>query len=67
MQRAPPHAALDCSPVQVQEHLTVKKNMPPGWSEAWLHRPLDPKLLEYAVYDVASILALYEYFEAAGV
>lgn len=56
---------VDLSP-QLQAHLTVKKSKPPGWYEAWLHRPLDPQLLEYAVYDVASILALYQHFLAAG-
>lgn len=51
---------------QVAAHLDVKKNLQPGWSQAWLERPLDPKLLEYAVYDVLAILALYQHFEAAG-
>jgi ribonuclease D len=55
-----------CPPAQLQEHLSAKKSKPPGWSEAWLHRPLDPQLLEYAVYDVASILALYQHFKDAG-
>jgi 3-deoxy-D-arabino-heptulosonate 7-phosphate (DAHP) synthase class II len=52
--------------LQVQAHLAVKKNLQPGWSVAWLQRPLEPQLLEYAVYDVLSILALYRHFQAAG-
>jgi hypothetical protein len=58
--------AINCLPVQLHAHLNGKKTMRAGWSEAWLHRPLDAQLLEYAVYDVASILALYQHFWAAG-
>jgi hypothetical protein len=64
LSRSPTNCAVHC--VQVEAHLTVKKNLQPGWSKAWMERPLDPKLLEYAVYDVLAILALYQHFEAAG-
>lgn len=50
----------------MQAHLKVKKTLQLGWSSAWLQRPLDPQLLEYAVYDVQSILALYQHFKDAG-
>jgi hypothetical protein len=56
-----------CVLSQVQAHLQVKKSLPPGWLTAWLQRPLDQQLLEYAVCDVLTILALYEHFRAAGV
>jgi hypothetical protein len=45
----------------------VKQRLQPGWSAAWLQRPLDPQLLEYAVYDVHTIMALYQHFNNKGV
>lgn len=66
-----PHRACSVAVVaswtlQVKAHLNVKKSLQPGWSSAWLQRPLDPQLLEYAVYDVQSILALYQHFKNKG-
>jgi hypothetical protein len=45
-------AAAAAVAAQVQAHLQVKKSLPPGWSAAWLQRPLDPQLLEYAVWSM---------------